>query len=139
MSRYLIQRALPVTMDDEMALVVALKKLSIPFERAKAGQTLPLYGYQGNARKERARVVIRREHIGGMTNDLGFNPRTGSVVISEYDNVDKPGRGLHLLKKVLPVYATAKVVRRARAQGARVTVKPQKDGGYQVVIVGAGA
>jgi len=137
MSKYLVQRALPVRIDDEMALVIALNKLKIPFERAAAGQTLPLFGYQGKKRKKRARIVIRRKHIGGMTNDLGFNPQNGSVVISEYDNVDRPGRGLHLLKKVLPVYATAKVVRRARAQGATVTVKSQKDGGYQVIIVGA--
>lgn len=137
MSRYLIQHALPVKMDDEMALVIALKKLGSPFERARPGKTLPLYGWQGKERAERARIVIRRKDIGKMANDLGFNPKTGSVVISEYDNHDGPGRGLHLLKKVLPVYATARVVRKARAQGARVTVKPQKDGGYQVVIVGA--
>ena len=137
MSRYLIQRALPVKMDDEMALVVALKKLGIPFERAKVGQTLPLYGWHGRKRKERARVVIRRKDIGSAANDLGFNPQTGSVVISEYDNTDEPGHGMHVLKKILPVYATARVVRRARTQGAQVTVKPQKDGGYQVVIIGA--
>ena len=137
MSHYLIQRALPVKMDDEMALVVALKKLGIPFERAKVGQTLPLYGWQGKKRKERARVVIRRKDIGSAANDLGFNPQTGSVVISEFDSIDAPGSGMRVLKKILPVYATARVVRRARAQGARVTVKPQKDGGYQVIIVGA--
>jgi len=137
MSKYLIQRALPIKMDDELALCIALKKLGIPFERAEAGQTLSLYGWQGKKRAERARVVIRRKDIGASANDLGFNPQTGSVVISEYDNEDRPGRGMHVLKKILPVYATARVVRTARAQGARVTVKPQQDGGYQVIIVGA--
>lgn len=137
MSKYLVQRALPVKMDDEAALCVALKKMNIQFERAKPGQTLALYGYAGDVRKERARVVVRRRHIGGSANDLGFNCHRGEVVISEFDMFDAPGRGMHLLKRLLPIYGTAKVVRRTRAQGAKATVKEQSDGGYQVVITGA--
>ncbi|MFI0404787.1 DUF1257 domain-containing protein [Actinomadura sp. 3N508] len=48
----------------------------------------PLYGYQGDARPERAEVVVRRRHIGSLSNDLGFRRRpdgTFEAIISGYD------------------------------------------------------
>lgn len=47
-----------------------------------------LYGYLGDRRKQKANVIIRRQHIGGSSNDIGFLKRPdGSyeAVISEYD------------------------------------------------------
>ena len=47
-----------------------------------------LYGWRGDARPERAEVIIRREHIGQASNDIGFARQPdGSfeAVISEYD------------------------------------------------------
>lgn len=47
-----------------------------------------LYGFQGDARQERAEVIIRRAHIGSASNDIGFARRPdGSyeAIISDYD------------------------------------------------------
>ena len=52
-----------------------------------SGRALPLYGYQGDERSERAQLVVRRKHIGAASNDLGFARTTEGYtpIISEYD------------------------------------------------------
>lgn len=48
----------------------------------------PLYGWQGDQRQDRAHVIVRREHVGGASNDLGFLRQHDGrflAVISEYD------------------------------------------------------
>ncbi len=48
----------------------------------------PLYGYQGDVRPQTAEVIIRRKHLGWLSNDLGFKRNaagTFDAVISEYD------------------------------------------------------
>jgi hypothetical protein len=72
---------------DTDALVKALADLG--FDRVEVNATAQhLYGYQGDHRPETAEVVIRREHIGRMSNDIGFKRLAdGSfeAIISEYD------------------------------------------------------
>jgi hypothetical protein len=48
----------------------------------------PLYGYQGDVRPETSEVIIRRQHIGQWSNDIGFKCQddgTFEAIISEYD------------------------------------------------------
>lgn len=51
------------------------------------GESLSLYGYQGDKRPETAQIVVRRKLIGGASNDLGFQKTEAGYVpvISEYD------------------------------------------------------
>lgn len=51
------------------------------------GESLSLYGYQGDRRAETAQIVVRRKFIGGASNDLGFQQTDAGYVpvISEYD------------------------------------------------------
>jgi hypothetical protein len=47
-----------------------------------------LYGYQGDRRPETAEVIIRREYVGRMSNDIGFKRQEDgefNAIISEYD------------------------------------------------------
>jgi len=48
-----------------------------------------LYGYRGDLREERANLIVRRKHVGGSSNDLGWawNEKTGvfESLVSEYD------------------------------------------------------
>ncbi|HYT95612.1 MAG TPA: DUF1257 domain-containing protein [Gemmataceae bacterium] len=47
-----------------------------------------LYGYRGDARPQTAEVIVRRQHIGWLSNDLGFKRNaagTFDAIISEYD------------------------------------------------------
>ena len=47
-----------------------------------------LYGYQGDKREDTAHVIIRRKHVGYLSNDIGFVRKSdGSwdAIISDYD------------------------------------------------------
>jgi len=47
-----------------------------------------LYGYQGDKRKEKANIIIRRKDVGSSSNDIGFVAKAdGSyeAIISDYD------------------------------------------------------
>ena len=65
-------------------LVQALAEMGFT---AEIGQSLPLYGFQGDQRDQRAQIVIRRNQIGSLSNDLGFawNGQAFIPIISEYD------------------------------------------------------
>ena len=48
-----------------------------------------LYGYQGDKREQKADIIIRRKHVGGSSNDIGFKQRedgTFEAIISDYDS-----------------------------------------------------
>ena len=58
---------------DVEALKEALRGLDVldaHIEEHKEAQ--PLYGYQGDMRKQKAHIIIRRQHVGGASNDIGF-------------------------------------------------------------------
>ncbi len=83
MSKYL---AYPdIVFKDRGLLLAALAELG--FTQVEEGQDLPLYGYQGDRRAETATLVVRREHIGPGSNDLGFAQTSEGYfpIISQYD------------------------------------------------------
>jgi len=57
------------------------------FTALEEGTQLPLYGYRGDQRAERAELVIRRQHLTRASNDLGFQKtKDGYIpVVSEYE------------------------------------------------------
>jgi hypothetical protein len=66
-------------------LLAALAELG--YGAVEEGEALPLYGYQGDRRRETAEIVVRRQHVGPASNDLGFaRTEQGYVpIVSEYD------------------------------------------------------
>jgi hypothetical protein len=72
---------------DRDTLVRALRRLG--FREVEAhDEPQHLYGYQGDRRPQAAEVVIRRAHIGRLSNDIGFARAadgTFQAVISDYD------------------------------------------------------
>ena len=65
------------------------------------GEALPLYGHQGDQRAQTAAIVVRRQPVGGASNDLGF-ARIGlgyAPIVSEYDlRAPKEGQFLPRLR-----------------------------------------
>jgi hypothetical protein len=66
-------------------LLAALAELG--YGTVEEGEALPLYGYQGDRRPETAQIVIRRRHLGHLSNDVGFarTDRGYVPIVSEYD------------------------------------------------------
>ena len=69
------------------ALVKALA--DVGFKDVEVHETAQhLYGYQGDVRQQTAEVIIRREYIGRVSNDMGFKRQENGqfeAIISEYD------------------------------------------------------
>lgn len=108
------------TLNDPLLLAAALEKLGLrPVEVHDTPQ--PLYGYQGDMRPERAEVVVRREHIGSASNDLGFArgaDDTFQAIISSYDRVRYDKRWLTELTRA---YGHAAALKFAETHGYEVT------------------
>ena len=70
---------------DRECLLNALKESG--YSEVEEGESLWLYGYQGDRRPETAQIVVRRKFIGSASNDLGFQKTDAGYVpvISEYD------------------------------------------------------
>src|SRR5262245_17415285 len=66
-------------------LLAALGDLG--YGQIEEGEALPLFGFQGDRREETAEVVVRRKHLGRLSNDLGFARTADGLVpvISEFD------------------------------------------------------
>ncbi len=88
MSKYLVFQ--DYAFRQRRLLLTALADLGYP--SVEEGEALPLYGYQGDQRQETAEIVVRRQHLGSASNDLGFTRTSAGYVpiLSEYDH-----RALH--------------------------------------------
>lgn len=94
-----------------------------------------LYGYLGDARPDRAEIVIRRAHIGRVSNDIGFRRRddgTFEAVISEYDRrrYDQPW-----LTKVARAYGHAAALRYAEDNGYEVDSDVLEENGRRRLVL----
>lgn len=72
---------------DADSLVKALA--DVGFQQVEMHSTAqPLYGYEGDRRADTAEVIIRRQQIGRLSNDIGFKRQsdgTFQAIISDYD------------------------------------------------------
>jgi len=74
-----------IVFKDRRLLLAALE--DVGYQEVEEGQALPLYGYHGDKRPETAELIVRRKHVGSLSNDIGFT-RTPSgfvPILSEYD------------------------------------------------------
>ncbi len=100
MSKYL--SFMDVIFKNRGLLLAALADLGYP--QVEEGEALSLFGYQGDRRPETAEIVVRRQHLGSASNDLGFaRTQAGYVpIVSEYDQ--RVLQGGQLLPKLRTAY-----------------------------------
>ena len=116
---------------DQNLLVQSLVEMGFDRENIEVhDMPVHLYGYQGDRRKQVANVVIRREHVGNSSNDLGFLRKedgTFEAIISEYDRRSlKYNEGW--LNQLNQKYAVTAYTEKLRAKGFKVFSKKEKDG-----------
>lgn len=105
--------AIRTQLKDPIALKKALADLG--FDDVERHQTAqPLYGYRGDRRSDTAELIVRRQQIGTLSNDLGFKQQadgTYTAIISDYDrtrfsqgwlNHLTQRYGYHVLKETAP-------------------------------------
>ena len=85
MSAY-IKYATPMIEED--VLITALCEMGFAREHIEVHENPKvLVGYQGRVRPEMGHIVIRRQHVGTASNDIGFIKEEGGyrMIISDYD------------------------------------------------------
>jgi hypothetical protein len=124
---------------DEKALVAALMETGNWTQEQIAVHEKPqhLFGYSGDRRAEKAHIIIRRQHVGRSSNDIGFvSNADGSyeAIISEFDS----GRyGPKWIGKLKGSYAYHKLRREQESRGRRVVrTRCQRTGRQRVEITG---
>lgn len=123
---------------DREALIEAL--VAVGFERSQIevhAEAVPLFGYRGDERLQRAHVIIRREHVGPAANDVGWErlpDGTYRAWISEYDARHRfNGETQDRIKQE---YAYHAVARQQRTLGRTVERRMLDNGEIEVVIGG---
>lgn len=116
MSAY-IQLATPMT--DRECLVDALADMGFGRSMVEVhAQPVPLVGFGGAAREQRAHIVIRRQHIGSALNDLGFvqTPTGFRLIVRDYDQARFGSSWLARLSERYDVHRSEKERRLAEEQ-----------------------
>ena len=124
MSKYIVFQ--DFAFKDRRLLRAALA--DIGYTDVEEGEALPLFGYRGDQRPETAEIVVRRQHLGSASNDLGF-ARTAHgfmPILSEYDqSVLHGGRFLVKLRTAYSEHVVQEVKRRLHGT-ARRTVESDR-------------
>lgn len=105
---------------DEDELVHSIEELEPGWAVERHATPVPLFGYQNDARPEKAHIVIRRKYVGGASNDIGFireSDGTYRAIISEYDQA---AHGSEWLGRLTQLYAKNKVLRQMKLHGWRL-------------------
>jgi len=95
-----------------------------------------LYGYRGDVREETAHVIIRRKHVGGSSNDIGFVREADgnhTAIISQYDASKYGETWLASLKGN---YAYHKVRQDQESRGRVVSRERGENGRQRIVVTG---
>lgn len=109
-----------VIFKDRRLLLAALADLG--YTEVEEGEALPLFGYRGDRRAETAEIVVRRQYIGGSSNDIGFirTAQGYTPIVSEYDRlVLHGGRLLPDLRVAYAERVVAEIQQRLRGTARR--------------------
>ena len=131
MSKYLVFNDVCV---DEPTLLAVLEELGFAPATIERGANLPLFGYQGDQRPERADLVIRRRHLLPGSNDVGFARRPDGrlvPIVSEFDERRLQVGGKPFLTALKTAVNTRKAREIARRFGGRVV---QQREGERLII-----
>lgn len=93
-----------------------------------------LFGYHGDKREEVAHIIIRRKHIGGSSNDIGFVKNEKGcyeTIISEFDS---RRYGAQWIGRLRGNYAFRAVEKEMLAYGRNVS-RVRGENGHQTVKV----
>ena len=88
-----------------------------------------LYGYQGDARPERAEVIVRRAQIGAMSNDIGFRRTDDGTFEAIVSAFDRGNYGEPWLQRLTQEYGRAATLQYAEHNGFEVASQERETDG----------
>lgn len=94
-----------------------------------------LVGFQGDLREQKAHVIIRRKHIGLLSNDIGFAQNakgTFDVLISDYDRNEYDHKWMQKLTQRYAYHASRDLL--AQQNFSLVDERLEKDGTIRLTV-----
>jgi hypothetical protein len=125
-----------IELTDEGCLVAALSRLGFQGKVEVHREAQTLYGYMGDARPQKAHIIIRRQHVGRAANDLGFERQADGkyrVWVSEFDQ-SRNGYDNAWLGRLKQAYGIEKVRKEAKKRGYSLTEQKQENGTVRLVL-----
>ena len=119
---------------DRDALVAALGDLGLAKVEIH-DQPQHLCGYEGDLRPEKAEVIVRREQVGPLSNDIGFRNTEGGTfeaIISDYDQQN--GYAQNWRGRLMQRYGRNAAVAKLAKKGFRVVREEARGGKLHVVL-----
>jgi len=123
-----------IEMSDTACLVAALGRLGFAGKMEVHPERQALYGYLGDARVQKAHVIIRRQHVQIGANDIGFECQANGKYrawVSEFDQ--RQGYGDAWMGKLKQAYGVEKARVEAKKKGYRVSEQKLDDGRIRLV------
>lgn len=120
-------------MEDGEAIKSALDEMGYVYEEHQEAQNL--YGYAGDKRKQKAHIIVRRQHVGSAANDVGFVRKADGkyeMIISEFDRNQGHKQGQDFMKNMKKIYAKHNVLITSRREG--LILQSQKTAGGKIKI-----
>ena len=94
----------------------------------------PLHGYRGDEREQTAEVIVRRQHVGRLSNDLGFKRNAGGTFDALISAYDRGKYSQEWLDRLTQRYAYHAARARLEEQGFVLASEEQKDGRIHLVL-----
>jgi len=116
-------------MTDRECLLHALADVGFGEGKVEVHQeAVGLTGYEGLERAQRAHVVIRKQHVGGSSNDLGFlgTPTGHLLIVSDYDRRTYGQPWMQRLEARYVHHARIKEERAAEEERRRIAEEKRK-------------
>lgn len=114
---------------DQECVLASLADLGFDQNRVEIHEEpVALVGYMGGARAQTAHIVIRRQHVGSGSNDIGFllTPTGYQAYVSGYDHRQYGQRWLDRLKDCYDGHWAAKQERLAEEERQRVEMERKR-------------
>jgi len=93
---------------DGEALVRALERVGFKGQVEVHEIAQALYGYQGDRRQQKANIILRREHVGSASNDIGFELMESGRYRSHISEFDQSKYGQEWQDKLNTYYGVEK-------------------------------
>lgn len=95
----------------------------------------PLIGYQGDTRENKAHVIIRKKHIGLLSNDIGFAQNakgTFDALISDYDRNEYDHKWMQKLTQRYAYHAATDMLKQQNF--SMINEERAKDGTIRLTV-----
>jgi hypothetical protein len=82
-----------------------------------------LEGYHGDMREQKAHIIIRRQHVGGSSNDIGFEKKSDGSWVAHVSDFDKSFYNTEWQKRLLSKWAVQRAGMEAEKHGYKWNVE----------------